>query len=106
MVFLKVSVRKKALSNADKHFAMDFFRPAASINLSAVKDEPGRLPASAAMAACRPQSSPEAETERQNEREEGKKKSPLDLLPGAESRDHGTTCSLHSSPPGLSSFSG
>lgn len=74
MVFLKVSVRKKALSNADKHFAMDFFRPAASINLSGVKDEPGRLPASAAMAACRPQSSPEAETERQNERGEGKKK--------------------------------
>lgn len=105
MVFLKVSVRKKALSNADKHFAMDFFHPAASINLSGVKDEPGRLPASAAMAACRPQSSPEAETERQNERGEGKK-SPLDLLPGGESQDHGTTCSLHSSPPGLSSFSG
>lgn len=76
---------------------MDFLRQAASINLSGVKDEPGRLPRSAAMAVCRPQSSPEAETERQNKREkerEGKKKSPLDLLTGGESQDHGTCCNL------------
>lgn len=91
MVFLKDFVRKNELSNAGKRFAMDFLRQAASINLSGVKDEPGRLPPSAAVAVCRPQSSPEAETERQKERG---RKSPLDLLTGGESQDHGTCCNL------------
>lgn len=72
MVFFKVFVRKKELSNGAKHFAMDFLRQAGSINLSGVKDEPGRLAPSTAVAVCRPQSSPEAETER----ERGRKKKP------------------------------
>lgn len=91
MVFLKVFVRKKQLSNADKHFAMDFLCQAASINLSGVKDEPGRLPPSTDVVVCHPQSSPGAETE--SEKERGKK-SPLDLLTGGESRDHDTRCNL------------
>lgn len=94
MVFLKVFVRKKQLSNADKHFAMDFLCQAASINLSGVKDEPGRLPPSAGVAVCRPQSSPGAETERQKERRREKKKALWIcwLVEKAEITTHVATC--------------
>lgn len=91
MVILKVFVQKKS---AQQHRQTLCDRLSLSINLSGVKDEPGRLPASAAVAVCRSQSLPEAEIERERDRKKERKKSPPDLLTGRESQDRGTCCNL------------
>lgn len=63
-VFKAFCQKERAQQHRKKHFVMDFLHQAAPINLFGVKDEPGRLPPFAAVAVCRPQSLPEAKTER------------------------------------------